>query len=274
MALAAAGGVGYVVRGGVAQPVGRLWNPDEMESRGAAGVLPEHEERLGIRRIIWSVPTTKQSVAMTFDDGPDPEFTPRVLEALAERGLTATFNVMGWNADRHRDLLAEVVAAGHEIGNHTWTHRNLAVTDDDDVRSEMRHGTEIIEELTGTTLRFFRPPRGNVTGLVTRIAAELGQDILSWSLSGSVFDPSTSEKVRGWVVPNVQPGHIISFHDGIGRGTFDRSSGSAKDLIQRRTSEIDVLPRMLDELLERGFAFLTVGDLVDEGEVSDRRSGP
>lgn len=268
------GGVaGYVARGGVSHPFGRVWSPAEVESKGMAGVSPATNEPLGVRRVFWSVPTTEQVAALTFDDGPDPEFTPRVLAALAEHRIKATFNIMGWNADQHRDLLAEVVAAGHEIGNHTWSHRDHAITDDDAIRDEMRRGTEVIEELTGTKLRWFRPPRGEVTGLSMKIAAELGQDVLVWSLSGSVDDPSTSDKVKSWVIPNVQAGAIISFHDGIGRGTFDRDSHNAANLIDRRNSEIDVLPQMLDGILARGFRFETVGQMVDDADATARADG-
>jgi len=263
------GGVGgYIARGGLSHPFGRMWSPDEVESKGMAGVAPATDEPLGVRRIVWSVPTTELIVALTFDDGPDPEFTPRVLDALARHRITATFNIMGWNADQHRDLLKEVLDAGHEIGNHTWTHRDHAITDDDAIREEMHRGTEVIEELTGRKIRWFRPPRGEVTGLSLKVAAELGQDILVWSLSGSVADPSTGDKVKAWVVPNVQPGAIISFHDGIGRGTFDRGSHNAANLIERRNSEIDVLPEILDGILARGFRFRTVGDLVDGADAA------
>src|SRR5947208_2629791 len=99
-------------------------------------------------RVIWSVPTSLPLVAVTFDDGPDPRFTPRVLDALEAAGANATFNVMGHNAVTHAPLLRRAVASGHEIGNHTWTHDDLALADPATVEAQLLRGRDAITSLT------------------------------------------------------------------------------------------------------------------------------
>jgi peptidoglycan/xylan/chitin deacetylase (PgdA/CDA1 family) len=200
--------------------------------------------------------------ALTFDDGPDPEFTPKILDILRSFGITATFNVMGWNALHHTALLKDVIGAGHEIGNHSWSHKDLSTTSDDDTRHEIVYGNEVIEHLSGIKLNYFRPPRGELTGAAVRITAELGLDILLWSLSGSVPGVERPQQVRDFVLSKLAPGHIIDFHDGIGRGTFDRTSPTARGLIQRRSAELVALPQIIGTALHRGYTFVTVTELL------------
>jgi len=97
-----------------------------VRERIGAAVADGPSGALGRRQLVWSVPTSEPMVALTFDDGPDPELTARILAVLDRYRVQATFNVMGYNASRHGDLLRAVVAGGHELGNHTWTHQDLA----------------------------------------------------------------------------------------------------------------------------------------------------
>ena len=152
--------------GGVAAVAGLAGGPALLDRRGerqvrelsASAVPAAPGRRLGQRRLIWSVSTAEPLAALTFDDGPDPELTPRILEVLAEHGVRATFNVMGWNALRHPDLVRAVVAAGHELGNHTWTHQDLAFQSALQTRRQLEWGREAIERTAGVRPRFFRPP--------------------------------------------------------------------------------------------------------------------
>jgi peptidoglycan/xylan/chitin deacetylase (PgdA/CDA1 family) len=217
---------------------------------------------LGVGRVVWSVEVDEPVFALTFDDGPDPAFTPRILEILDERSLRATFNMMGWNASRHASLAAEVVDAGHEVGNHTWSHRNLAFEDEKATYDEIARGKDAVAAATGVVPRWFRPPRGVLTGYGMRVATMLGHDVLMYSMTGSVPGSGSSALVHRHVVDGLQPGYIVDFHDGIGRGTFNRTGKGGRHLSSRRTAEIAALPAILDDLLERGLRPLTAGDLV------------
>jgi peptidoglycan/xylan/chitin deacetylase (PgdA/CDA1 family) len=218
---------------------------------------------LGERRLVWSVPTTLPLAALTFDDGPDPELTPRVLEVLADHHATATFNMMGWNASRHPELVRAVVAAGHELGNHTWTHLDLTELPARRTRNEVDLGRQAIEAAGAVRLRWFRPPRGELTGAATCAAAELGQDLLLWSVDRGPGGVGTPEAVADHLDRAVGPGDVVGLHDGIGRGTFDPDGALAKGLRARRLVELAALPLALERLQARGIRLVTASELVE-----------
>ncbi len=153
-----------------------------MEAGGAADE-GESVARLGTHRVVWNTTVTSPIACISFDDGPTPEFTPRILEALAAAGVTATFNVMGYNAVQHPDLLREVLAAGHEIGNHTWTHKDLTTLTAAQTRDELVRCRDEVAALVDQPFTSFRPPRGEITGYALRVAAELGYDTYIWSVT-------------------------------------------------------------------------------------------
>ena len=272
--LAGAGGLaigaGATISAGATAHVIRGTSATTDERRDSAG--PGNTGAYGVLSVIWSVPVTTNAVALTFDDGPDPEFTPKVLEVLARHNTPATFNLMGWNCAQHPDLVAKIVAAGHEVANHSWSHRDLAQIDPAQAMYELSHGRDVIEKLTGLELRFFRPPRGELSGVALKYAAEEHQQILLWSLNGGTGwepDPAT---ITNHVLSELRSGQIILFHDGIGRGTFDRTSVGARHLIRRRTAEIAALPGIIDAALGRGVKFTTVSGLLAEPRQSSDNS--
>jgi peptidoglycan-N-acetylglucosamine deacetylase len=221
----------------------------------------------GIQRLIWSVPTDQKVMALTFDDGPDPEFTPQILDALSQLGLRVNFNVMGYNCEHHQDLLAEVVAAGHEIGNHTFTHKDLAFETVDGTQRQLADAKQTIDELTGQNTKLLRPPRGVLTGDAADISAQLGYDVLLWTAIIAQPPGTRPEIIREYAADRFAPGNIVAMHDGIGAGTFDRNAAFARDLIEKRTDEIKALPAILESALEQGYRFATVSELMAIGDV-------
>jgi peptidoglycan/xylan/chitin deacetylase (PgdA/CDA1 family) len=218
---------------------------------------------LGQRMLVWSVPTSAPLAALTFDDGPDPELTPHILKVLAEHDAKATFNMMGWSATRHPELVRAVVAAGHELGNHTWTHLNLAGQPARQTRRQLDLGRQAIEAVAGVPLRWFRPPRGELTGAAVCAAAELGQDLLLWSVDRGPGGVATPAAVADHLARAVGPGDVIGLHDGIGRGTFDPQGPLARRLRARRLVELAALPVALQRLQARGIRLVSVSALVE-----------
>jgi peptidoglycan/xylan/chitin deacetylase (PgdA/CDA1 family) len=230
------------------------------EERGSA--IPVPGQRLGAPRLVWSVNTDRPWATLSFDDGPDPELTPTILDVLARHRVRANFNVMGHNAERHPDLLRAVVAAGHEIGNHTWTHLDLAREEPATTRQQLVEGLARIRAVVDTDVRWFRPPRGILTGLGTRVAAELGHDILMWSVTRGPEGVGTPKDVLLAVGEGTRPGDIVCLHDGIGRGTFEPDAAFARELLARRRVEVAALPAIVERLLGRGLRLVTASELL------------
>jgi peptidoglycan/xylan/chitin deacetylase (PgdA/CDA1 family) len=236
-----------------------------IEAGGAAG-MGEQVARLGNRRVIWNTTVTEPIAAITFDDGPTPEYTPRILAALAEAGVTATFNVMGWNGVRHPDVLRDVVAAGHEIGNHTWDHRDLTTLDPRQTREELLRCKEEVEALAGRPFTSFRPPRGELTGYALRVAAELGYDTYIWSVTRGPGGSTSATEIGDYLGTTVVPGDVLGLHDGIGRGTFDPDVPFARALADRRELEVRALPAALAGIAERGIRLMGANALLARSE--------
>lgn len=217
--------------------------------------------RLGAREVLWSAPTGTERVALTFDDGPTPEFTPRILAILAAHGVRATFNVMGHNVRLHPQLLGEVAAAGHEIGNHTFNHLNLAGASPATTRTELVDAQDAIEQVIQRRATLLRPPHGQVTGALLRTAAELGLTTVLWSVDRLVPGVGTSAAVRRAMSTTIQAGDIVCLHDGLGHAGYRPRSAAAAALRQRREVEIAALPGVLSALAARGLRVGSVGDL-------------
>jgi peptidoglycan/xylan/chitin deacetylase (PgdA/CDA1 family) len=231
----------------------------------AGGAADEGEgvARLGTRRVVWSTTVTEPVAAITFDDGPTPDYTPRILDALARAGVTATFNVMGWNGVHHPDVLRDVVDAGHEIGNHTWDHRDLTTLTQQETREELVRCKDEIEALLGRPFTSFRPPRGELTGYALRVAAELGYDTFVWSVTRGPGDKKEVAEIEDYMGQTVQAGDVLGLHDGIGRGTFDPQAAFAVALAERRELEVRALPSALRQIADRGITLLSANRLLE-----------
>lgn len=169
-------------------------------------------------------PPRPNELALTFDDGPNPAWTPRLLDTLAAHKVHATFFMLGQFANAEPALVRQVAAAGHLIGNHSWSHPNLARTATRLIREELANTSEALAQITGQPVRFFRPPYGARRPAALRIAHELGLIPVTWNVMTSDWvDPSADhiaaelmKKIDG----NQERGHAsnIVLHDGGHRG--------------------------------------------------------
>ncbi len=172
-------------------------------------------------RVIWRIPATT-TVALTFDDGPDPEVTPHLLDLLAAKSVTATFFLIGANAARYPALVRRIRSEGHGLGLHSMTHsRWFCAWPSARVRRDLEDNRAVLSDLTGEAPPdWFRPPVGLRNPLITRVAADLGLTLLTWTANGRDTQGGTDRAILQRLSPGYIPGGILVLHDGVepGRG--------------------------------------------------------
>lgn len=167
---------------------------------------------LGLRRL--SGQGEPGHVALTFDDGPDPQSSPAFLATLAERGIKATFFMLGSMAVRAPGLVADIAAAGHEVGVHGWDHRYLPTRGPLATRRDLTRATELLATLTGTRPRLFRPPYGVLSGPALWYARDLGLTPVLWGAWGREWAPgATGETVLDNLRRGLRGGVTVLLHD-------------------------------------------------------------
>ncbi len=157
---------------------------------------------------------TQVEIALTFDDGPHPEWTPAVLDALASAGWTGTFFVIGERAEQHPDLVQRIVGEGHAIGNHTYTHSTPGETPTEKFLDEVHRTGELIERLTGVSTRLMRPPLGKLTWHKFRGLFRERQTITLWNVDPEDFAMSDELEAITWAESYApRSGDVVLLHD-------------------------------------------------------------
>ena len=196
------------------------------------------------------LPGVDNVVSLTFDDGPNPQATPAILDVLRREGVPATFFILGRHAERWPALVRRVANEGHQLGNHGYWHRKLHRRGPAYVRDDLTRGTAAITAASGGVMpRHFRAPHGFRSPWVTPIARTLGQRTVGWSLG--VWDSARpgADEIARRSVAGMHAGSILLLHDGDG---YDPEGD------RRQTAE--ALPMIIDGLRTRGFRFATLPD--------------
>lgn len=203
-------------------------------------------------RAVSSVPTSAPLVALTFDDGPDPAYTPRVLEILAQHQVRATFFMIGRSAARHPELVAAVLTAGHTIANHTQDHLWLDRLDAADVQSQVEECRQTFDRLDVPANALFRPPRGLTSPTVASVTATLHERSYFWGTcleaNLSHHDVDTSAAL---CAERTHPGAIVLAHDG---GHLEGPNPQSID----RSGTVAALPALISLIRARGLEFATL----------------
>ena len=148
-------------------------------------------------------PRRPAELALTFDDGPNPTWTPRLLETLASHEIRATFFLLGTRAQTEPELVRQIAAAGHLIGNHSWSHPNLALTAHARIREELTRTRETLAQITGAPVQFFRPPFGARRPAVLGIARELGMTPVLWNAMTSDWKEPSGERIAAHLTAKI-----------------------------------------------------------------------
>lgn len=189
----------------------------------------------------------KKRIALTFDDGPHPRYTPQILDILAEFGVEATFFTVGVNAETYPEIVKRIAAEGHEIGNHTYHHYHTASVAGDVLTQDILACSRVLKEQTGEAPRLFRPPEGICNEDITRLCEEQGYIIVMWSVDTRDWTHPEVGEICQNVRQNVRDGSIILMHDFIGK----------------KSPTPAALRRIIPMLQESGFEFVTVSRLLE-----------
>jgi peptidoglycan/xylan/chitin deacetylase (PgdA/CDA1 family)/glycosyltransferase involved in cell wall biosynthesis len=204
----------------------------QMMRRALTTVLPR-------RSFLTSGPATSAQVCLTFDDGPHPEHTPALLDTLGQLGIRATFFLVGERAAAHPDIVRRIAAEGHEIGNHTWSHRHPQTLSTAEFVAEVRRTDVLLAELAGRPSALFRPPHGKLTAWQMCQAWRLGQTIVLWNLDPKDYARASADDLASYFQKQPpQGGDIVLMHDNHPHAAL-------------------VLPRLVAEVKLRNLSFAT-----------------
>lgn len=195
-------------------------------------------------------------VALTFDDGPHPQHTVRLLDILKAENVRATFYVVGRNAERYPEIIRRMVREGHEIGNHTWSHPYLTRISREEARSELQRTRDVITKITGQPTTTMRPPYAAVNdSLRTWMYQEFGYPTILWSVDPRDWQRPGASVVASRIVNGAHNGAIILAHD-------------------IHSPTVDAMPAAIRGLKEKGYRFATVSQLMRMGGVSTEQRSP
>ncbi len=198
---------------------------------------------------VWRGPRDRRRVALTFDDGPEPTVTPRVLDVLAAQRAHATFFLVGERAARAPALVRAMAAAGHEVASHGWSHTSLWRCGPRRTVEELTRAHETLGDLAGRAPCHFRPPWGMVNAGMFPVLRRLGERCVFWTVQPEGLRPRGGTAQAAHVLRHVGPGAIVDLHDA------DGVTGAGERLL-------GALPSMLDGLRGAGYDLVTVAELI------------
>jgi peptidoglycan-N-acetylglucosamine deacetylase len=198
---------------------------------------------------IWRGPRERRAVSLTFDDGPDPEWTPRVLDVLAREGVRATFFLIGQRARRAPEQARRIADSGHDLGNHTWSHPSLWRCGPAQTEREIADGHVAIADAAGAPPRFFRPPWGKTNLAMFGVARELGTPCVFWTVQPESWRPVVPAEQARRGLARARAGAIYDLHDA------DGVPGAGRRLVE-------YLPTLIAGLRAQGYALVPLRELL------------
>lgn len=199
---------------------------------------------------VLSGPPQKRAVALSFDDAPDADFTPKVLDALKEANVKATFFIVGNRVETHPEVMERIVREGHAIGNHSYNHANLPKLSDADFREQVLRTDRIIKQHTGYAPMMIRPPYGNINEEQIKWLASQKKKVINWNVDSLDWKGLTAKQVATNILSNIKPGSIVLQHSGGGEG---------EDL----TGTVEAIPEIVTKLRDDNVELITIPELLD-----------
>lgn len=198
--------------------------------------------------IIKEVDTKEKMIALTFDDGPSPSFTGRILDILKQYNAKATFFIIGEQAEKLPELVKRQINEGHEIGNHMYRHREVFQMPAPEIREDLERSHRVIGDITGKPIKLYRPTSGYYNENIVGVAWSLEYMVVLWSIDSKDWSGMKPGAIAKKILKKVKPGSIVLFHD----------------LGGYRDTTVKALEIVLPELARRGYRFLTVSELLEK----------
>ncbi|MBE6616768.1 MAG: hypothetical protein E7627_02310 [Ruminococcaceae bacterium] len=196
--------------------------------------------------VVYSWQSSGKSIALTFDDGPHPRYTEEIIDILDEYGIRATFFFIGVNVEAYPEEARLVESRGHEIGNHTYSHKNLRDLSYSDTCNEIDFGEGAVLEATGYKTNLLRPPEGKMSDTLLAATEERQYNVICWSVDTLDWAHTPTEQIVENVLSSTEAGDIILFHD----------------FVSGQSPTPAALRQIIPVLLERGYEFVTVSELL------------
>ena len=210
---------------------------------------------------VFCVETPEKLVALTFDDGPDSQYTPAIAELLKRHQARATFFVLGHRAQEHLAVLKDLMAAGHELGNHTFNHPDLNFSLPPTIQEEIGQTDAVLKQVQYPDPVYFRPPYGRAGLTVTSTLKPLGRTLILWDID--LMDWAASPPAVATMVATLEqqlkPGAIILLHDAV-------AGADHRDPRANRQNTVDLVENILTTYGTQGYRFVTVSELLKAGE--------
>ncbi len=192
-------------------------------------------------KIVWSMPD--ENVYLTFDDGPDKNITPRLLDLLNKHKINATFFPVAQKAERYPEIVLRIHENGHAIGNHSYTHPHLIFKSKERIERELKRTDEILLEITGKRPTLFRPPYGQFGLALLSVLKSTNQKLVLWNADSQDYKADTSTmKIAARLRKYLQPGKIVLMHDGLSKSPL----------------MLEALENIFGEIKEQGLNFSTL----------------
>lgn len=188
---------------------------------------------------------------LTFDDGPDPDATPAVLEALDRAGARSTFFFLGTQVESHPDLARHVVECGHEIGLHGYRHERQDRIDSDRSVDDMHHGFAVLEEHLGVRCRWYRPPYGKMSEGAAQTCASLGMNIVYWSAWGLDWEEVPAARIAEVATRQLDDGGILLLHDSARHARRASAAATA-----------DAIEILAESTRKQGISLMSLGEVL------------
>lgn len=207
--------------------------------------------------IVFAAPRRRRrrEVALTFDDGPSPDWTPPLLDVLAEHGAHATFFVLGAAVEGNEQVLRRAVAEGHELGNHLFSHRDPQTLTDQELVDELTRTSALLERATGVRPFHFRPPYAGYDRRVAALARSAGmRRTVLRSVDPADWREPDAQRIADVVLREARRGSIVCLHDSL--------QGAGGTGIPSRQATVDAVAAIVPALHRRGFSLVTVRELL------------